>query len=128
MKIKNSGFKLPFFSAQRAFSLAELMVVLLIMTVILAASMPILSKRAKIKAAAAATGSINTTAKEGDNCTDGKDRLAVTADGRILTCMPEKTLGDSCDNNTEVGKTAIDYNKTMKDTDNPYVHLVCIAD
>lgn len=38
---------------KRAFSLAELMVVMLILTIILAATMPILSKRSKIKAAAA---------------------------------------------------------------------------
>ena len=42
----------------KAFSLAELMVVMLILTIILAATMPILSKRAKVKAAAvAASGS-----------------------------------------------------------------------
>ena len=40
----------------KGFSLAEMMVVMLIMTIILAASMPILSKRAKVKAAAAASG------------------------------------------------------------------------
>ena len=41
----------------KAFSLAEMMVVMLIMTIILAASMPILSKRAKVKAAAVANSS-----------------------------------------------------------------------
>lgn len=44
---------------KRAFSLAELMIVLLIMTIILAATMPILSKRAKVKAAAAAGSGSN---------------------------------------------------------------------
>lgn len=46
MKKNNKFFK--------AFSLAELMIVLLILTIILAASMPIMSKRAKTRAAAAA--------------------------------------------------------------------------
>lgn len=40
----------------KAFSLAELMIVMLILAIILAATMPILSKRAKIKAAAASSG------------------------------------------------------------------------
>lgn len=115
------------FIAKRAFSLAELMIVMLVLTIILAATMPILSKRAKVKAAAAvAAGRITTTANEGDSCIDGTDRLAVTTDGRILTCMPTEILGDSCDNATEVGHTAVD-NTTMSGTDNPYVHLVCIA-
>lgn len=47
-------------SSCKAFSLAELMVVMLILTIILAATMPILSKRAKVKAAAAATASSGT--------------------------------------------------------------------
>lgn len=46
---------------KRAFSLAELMIVLLIMTIILAATMPILSKRAKVKAAAVSSGSNSRT-------------------------------------------------------------------
>lgn len=39
---------------KKAFSLAELMIVMLVLTIILAATMPILSKRAKVKSAAAA--------------------------------------------------------------------------
>lgn len=41
----------------KAFSLAELMIVLLIMTIILAATMPVLSKRAKIKASSVGSSS-----------------------------------------------------------------------
>lgn len=41
---------------KKAFSLAELMIVMLILTIILAATMPILSKRAKVKTAAAGGG------------------------------------------------------------------------
>lgn len=54
-----STFRLP--AKRNAFSLAELMVVMLILTIILAATMPILSKRAKVKAAAAAASSNATT-------------------------------------------------------------------
>lgn len=42
------------------FSLAELMIVMLVLTIILAATMPILSKRAKVKAAAVAASSGST--------------------------------------------------------------------
>lgn len=71
-------------SAQRAFSLAELMIVLFIMTIILAATMPILSKRAKVKAAALAN--INLPVKnEGDSCPPGN--VAVGSDGTLLTCQ-----------------------------------------
>ena len=48
----------------KAFSLAEMMVVMLIMTIILAASMPILSKRAKVKAAALANSSVGLTCQK----------------------------------------------------------------
>ncbi len=41
----------------KGFSLAELMIVLLILAIILAATMPILSKRAKVKAAVSSSGS-----------------------------------------------------------------------
>lgn len=44
----------------QAFSLAELMIVMLILTIILAATMPILSKRAKVKAAAVSSGEAKT--------------------------------------------------------------------
>lgn len=47
-------------SAKVAFSLAELMIVMLVLTIILAATMPILSKRAKVKAAAVSHSSSNT--------------------------------------------------------------------
>lgn len=44
------------FRIHKGFSLAELMIVMLILALILAATMPILSKRAKVKAAASASG------------------------------------------------------------------------
>lgn len=44
------------FRIYKGFSLAELMIVMLILTIILAATMPILSKRAKVKAAATGGG------------------------------------------------------------------------
>lgn len=108
--------------ALRAFSLAELMVVMLILTIILAATMPILSKRAKVKAAAAAAGGIK-TANEGDTCVDGTDTIAYSKNySQILVCQPEATLGDSC---STIGAKAVDrFN--MSGTDNPYVHLVCV--
>lgn len=67
---------------KKAFSLAELMIVLLVMTIILAATMPILSKRAKVKAAAAAGSKSNTL-----TCTTNvKDTLSkpITADMSML--------------------------------------------
>lgn len=68
-----------------AFSLAELMVVMLILTIILAATMPILSKRAKVKAAANATLTLPMK-NEGDPCPPGN--LAISADGTtLLTCQ-----------------------------------------
>lgn len=69
---------------KEAFSLAELMIVLLIMTIILAATMPILSKRAKVKAAANTTISLPTK-NEGDSCTLGS--VAIGSDGSLLTCQ-----------------------------------------
>lgn len=68
----------------RAFSLAELMIVMLILTIILAATMPILSKRAKVKAAAAANVSLPIK-NEGDTCTTGS--IAIGSDGTLLTCQ-----------------------------------------
>lgn len=47
----------------KAFSLAELMILMLILTIILAATMPILSKRAKFKAAHAGSSSTITCQK-----------------------------------------------------------------
>ncbi len=68
----------------KAFSLAELMIVMLILTIILAATMPILSKRAKVKAAAVAN--VNILVKsEGDSCPPGN--VAVSPDGTLLTCQ-----------------------------------------
>lgn len=127
-KAKNFSAFQPFsFSAKLAFSLAELMIVMLILTIILAATMPILSKRAKVKAAAAAAGGGIKTANEGDSCVDGTDTIAYSKDyAQILTCMPTKTLGDSCAD-TDAGKKAVDTS-TMSGTDNPYVHLVCVKD
>lgn len=107
---------------KHAFSLAELMIVLLIMTLILAATMPILSKRAKVKAAAAAAGGIK-TANEGATCTDGTDTIAYSKDySQILVCQPTATLGGNC---TTIGAKAVDVTN-MAGTDNPYVHLVCV--
>lgn len=88
----------------KAFSLAELMIVMLILTIILAATMPILSKRAKVKAAAAAAGgSVTlTVATEGDPCTIPTDSkvqnvLAISSDyTTLLTCKPTANLGDPC--------------------------------
>lgn len=68
----------------RAFSLAELMIVMLVLTIILAATMPILSKRAKVKAAANATVSLPLK-NEGDTCTAGA--IAIGSDGSLLTCQ-----------------------------------------
>lgn len=68
----------------KAFSLAEMMVVMLIMTIILAASIPILSKRAKVKAAAAANV-ILPVKNVGDTCTTGS--IAIASDGTVLTCQ-----------------------------------------
>lgn len=45
--------------AYQGFSLAELMIVMLVLTIILAATMPILSKRAKVKVAAVASSGSN---------------------------------------------------------------------
>lgn len=108
----------------RAFSLAELMIVMLILTIILAATMPILSKRAKVKAAAsAAGGGAIKTANEGDDCIDGTDTIAYSKDdGEILICLPKQTLGGSC---TNIGSKAVDKDNSVG-TLNPYVHLVCI--
>ena len=90
---------------KRAFSLAELMIVMLILTIILAATMPILSKRAKMKAAAAAAASSAVTlsvVNEGDPCTIPTDSnvsnvLAISTDyTTLLTCKPTATLGSTC--------------------------------
>lgn len=106
----------------RAFSLAELMIVMLILTIILAATMPILSKRAKVRAAAAAASGIK-TANEGDTCVDGTDTMAYSKDdGEILICLPIQTLGGSC---TSIGSKAVDITNSAG-TLNPYVHLVCV--
>ena len=108
---------------RHGFSLAEMMIVMLILTIVLAASMPILSKRAKVKVAAQ-TGGI-TTANEGDTCVDGTDTIAYSKDiSQLLVCEPNATLGDSC---SKIGAKAVDITN-MKNTDNPYVHLVCIDD
>lgn len=107
------------------FSLAELMVVMLILTIVLAASMPILSKRARMKANASAGAFTLHTHNAGDHCDESTDTIAVANDNTLLVCMAEKTLGGSCDNTAEVGDKAVDIT-TMSGTDNPYVHLVCI--
>lgn len=109
-----------------AFSLAELMVVMLVLTIVLAASMPIISKRAKMKAATASGGALK-IANEGDSCVDGTDTIAYSKDyAMVLVCEPTKTLGDTCAD-ADAGKKAVDTT-TMAGTDNPYVHLICIAD
>ena len=109
--------------SSHAFSLAEMLVVMLILTIVLAATMPILSKRAKMKAAAASSAFTLKHANEGDSCTDGTDSIAVSNDNTtLLTCMPNKTLGGSC---TTIGAKAVDTTNSSG-TLNPYVHLVCI--
>lgn len=70
----------------KAFSLAELMIVMLILTIILAATMPILSKRAKMKAAAAATVSLPVVAEGVGTCTP--NTVGISSDGTtLLTCQ-----------------------------------------
>lgn len=111
-----------------AFSVAELMIVLLIMSIILAMTMPILSKRVKMKAAASAGGFINLPIKkEGDYCPDPVDgqvdkNLAVTADrSTLLICMPEAAADGSC---TDIGAQAVQWD----DTNKTITRLVCQND
>lgn len=64
----------------KAFSLAELMIVMLVLTIILSATMPILSKRAKVKAAAAASSN-----NHGNICVKQvNDTLTATIKGAVL--------------------------------------------
>lgn len=71
--------------SKKGFSLAELMIVLLIMTIILAATMPILSKRAKVKAAATASVHLPVVSED-EPCTSGN--IGISADGTsLLTCQ-----------------------------------------
>lgn len=82
---------------KKAFSLAELMIVMLILTVILAATMPILSKRAKVKAAAAAANSIKIPVQEGDPCETTTDNLGMSSDhATMFTCIQAATENGSC--------------------------------
>jgi len=84
-----------------------MLVVLLIMSIVLAMTMPIISKRAKYKAASAAGAVTLTIANEGDACTlptDGSitNNLAISTDHTtLLTCRPTATLGGSCTTGTK---------------------------
>lgn len=98
----------------RAFSLAELMIVLLIMTIILACTMPILSKRAKVKAAA--VENINLPVKnEGDSCPPGN--VAISADGTLLTCQGGTFKKPSSSGGA--GQTLYLYSSYINDTSCP---------
>jgi len=108
---------------KRAFSLAEMLVVLVIISVIMAMTAPIISKRAKVHRAAAAGGAVNLPiAAEGDYCPDPTDgqvdkNLAITADRtKLLTCQPTGTLAGSC---PTVGAKAVDT------TGGVITHIVC---
>lgn len=60
LRLPFTSYRLP--AKRTAFSLAEIMVAMLLVTIILAATMPILSKRAKVKQASAGAGSGSTIA------------------------------------------------------------------
>jgi len=94
-----------------AFSLAEMLVVLLIISLIMAMTAPIISKRAKVHRAAAAGGAVTfQTAVEGSTCdipTSGQiDKvMAISSDyTTLLTCQSVQAIGSSC----TVGNKAVD--------------------
>lgn len=98
-------------NTNNAFSLAELMIVMLILTIILAATMPILSKRAKVKAAAAAGKSFPPIVNEGDPCETTTDTMGISSDHNTLfTCMQTAPESGSC---PTIGEYAVVKNGTV---------------
>lgn len=95
-----------------AFSLAEMMVVLLIMTIVMAMTMPIISKRIKTRPSTAGGVSGLPIKAEGEYCDDPQDgkidsNLAITADhSTMLVCMSEATVDGDCSN---IGNRAVQY-------------------
>lgn len=105
-----------FNTRKSAFSLAEMMVVLLIMTIVLAMTMPIISKRVKAKPSLSAFSDLPIRA-EGDDCPDPvngqlQNNLAITADrSTLLMCMQEATSGGTC---SDIGAQAAQWDSTNK--------------
>ena len=106
---------------KKAFSLAEMMIVMLIVTLVLAATTPLITKRSKRQASS--SGAVSLPIKnEGDSCvepTSGKvgDNIAITPDHTtLLTCQPEASAGSSC---STLGAKAAQVDSGV------VTHLVC---